>query len=88
MMMHRALKIVSLNVKGLADNMKRRETFRWLKKKTNVSIFFLQEVNCSIETKNIWANEWGYTNIFSQYSSSKAGVAILFNNNFEFLSTS
>ena len=34
--------------------------------------------------RNIWANEWGYTNIFSQYSSSKAGVAILFNNNFEF----
>ena len=86
MMTNRVLKICSLNVKGLEDNMIRGETFRRPKKRQNVSILFLQEVHSSSKTKNIWANEWGYRNIFSYYtgSSSKAGVTILFYNNFEF----
>lgn len=75
--------ICSLNVRGLANNMKRRETFRWLKGK-NYSIYFLQEVHGSNETVNFWSSEWGYKTLFSNYSSSRAGVCILFKNNFEF----
>ena len=29
-------------------------------------------------------SEWGYSTIFTTFSSSRAGVAILFNNNFQF----
>ena len=75
--------IGSLNARGLSNNMKRREVFRWLKNK-KYSIFFLQEVHCSKDKETIWSAEWGYTAIFSSLSSASAGVSILFNNNFVF----
>ena len=42
----------------------------------------LQEVHCSEGTTDIRTCEWGYKALFSGCSSSKAGVSILFNNNF------
>ena len=75
--------ICSLNVRGLSNNTKRRETFLWLKKK-KFSIYFLQEVHSTKETEPYWHSEWGYSTIFTTFSSSKAGVAILFNKNFQF----
>ena len=42
----------------------------------------LQEVHCTENTNHIWSSEWGYQTIFSTYASNKAGVCILFNNNF------
>ena len=77
------LTVCSLNVRGLVDNMKRRETFRWLRMK-KLSIFFLQEVHSSSEMENDWANEWGYTAIYGSCSNSRGGVPMLFNNNFNF----
>ena len=47
------------------------------------SIYMLQEVHCSQENSHLWATEWGYKSVFSSFSSSKAGVSILFNNNFD-----
>ena len=75
--------VCSLNVRGLSNNQKRRETFLWLKKK-NFSIYFLQEVHSTRETEICWQSEWGYSTIFTIFSSSRAGVGILFNNNFYF----
>lgn len=75
--------IASLNVRGLGNSAKRRETFHWLKSK-KFSIYLLQEVHCSEETSHLWASEWGYKTLFTSLSSSKAGVSILFNNNFDF----
>ena len=75
--------ICSLNVRGLSNNTKRRETFLWLKKK-KFSIYFLQEVHSTSESEPYWRSEWGYSTIFTTFSSSRAGVAILFNNNFQF----
>ena len=63
--------------------MKRREIFRWLKLK-NFAIYFLQEVHCTQEKENWWTSEWGFSAIFSSFSSASAGTCILFNNNFEF----
>lgn len=42
----------------------------------------LQEVHCSENTTDSWTSEWGYKALFSCCSSRKAGVSILFNNNF------
>ena len=42
----------------------------------------LQEVHCTENTNSMWSAEWGYQTIFSTYESNKAGVCILFNNNF------
>jgi len=42
----------------------------------------LQEAHCTENTRDIWTSEWGYKTLFSCCSSNKAGVGILFNNNF------
>ena len=47
--------------------------------------FFLQEVHCTKETCDLWQNEWGYKAFFSCENSRRAGVAILFKNNFDFV---
>ena len=57
--------------------------FNWLRAKKQ-SIYILQEVHCSQDTTDIWTCEWGYKALFSCCSSNKAGVGILFNNNFNF----
>lgn len=44
----------------------------------------LQEVHCSEITIPVWLAEWGYKTIFSCCTSAKGGVAILFNNTFDF----
>ena len=72
-----------MNVRGLSNDVKRRETFNWLRNKKH-SVYFLQEVHSSSETEKLWLAEWGYTGLFSSLSSSRAGVCILFNNNFAF----
>ena len=43
----------------------------------------LQEVHCSQENTYLSATELRYKSLFSSFSSSKAGVNILFNNNFD-----
>ena len=73
-----------MNVKGLSGESKRRETFNWLRGK-NFQVFFLQEVHCINEKCDLWQNEWGYKALFGCDSSRKAGVAILFKNNFHFV---
>jgi len=67
----------------MGNNKKRRETFQWLRK-INYSIYMLQEVHCTEKSFETWAAEWGYTALFSGLATNKAGVAILFNNNFTF----
>ena len=77
------LKICSLNARGLSNPEKRRETFGWLRDK-KYSVYFLQEAHSTKDTEGFWLAEWGYKGIFSSRSSSRAGVCILFNNNFFF----
>ena len=77
------LTVCLLNVKGIGDMLKQRQMFRWLRNK-KYSIYFLQEVHGTTKTNKHWANEWGYKAIFSNCSSSRGGVCILFNNTFSF----
>lgn len=42
----------------------------------------IQEAHCTENKSNIWRAEWGYQAFFSSCTSAKAGVGILFNNNF------
>jgi len=77
------LKIYSLNVRGLGERLKRRETFNWLRAK-QFSIYLLQETHCSENAATTWSSEWGYKTLFSCCSSVSGGVAILFNNDFVF----
>ena len=52
------LVICSLNLRGLSNTLKRRETLRWLRMK-KFSIFFLQEVRCTKVKEPLWSSEWG-----------------------------
>ena len=78
-----SIKIGSLNVRGLGDKNKRREVFLWMKKK-KYQIYFVQETHCTPEKEKLWEAEWESECKFSSYSSTKAGVAILFGNNFDY----
>ena len=40
------LKIRSINVRGLGDQVKRREIFNWLRAK-KYSVYFIQEMHCT-----------------------------------------
>ena len=55
-------------------------------KEKKFAIYFLQEVHCTNETEPYWHSEWGsdstfFYNLLKLY---RAGVAILFNNYFQF----
>ena len=45
----------------------------------------LQEAHFTKENENIIEAEWGFKCIFSNCSSQSCGVALLFNNNFQFV---
>lgn len=57
------------------------QRIQWMKKK--FPIYFLQEIHCSSDTEAYWRFEWGYSAICTNFSSSRAGVGILFSKNFQ-----
>ena len=57
------LSIVSYNVRGLCDTMKRKEVFQFLRDK-NADLYFLQEIHSTPKLENLWRNERGGTIFF------------------------
>lgn len=72
---------MTLNVRGLRDERKRKEVFSYLKD-MKYSIYCIQDFHCTVLCEHKYEKEWGYKCYFSSYSSNSRGVAILFNNNF------
>ena len=81
--MSNSVSIVSVNCQGLHGNQKRRDVFHYLKNKKH-SIYFLQDTHFEEKMERYILSEWGYLGYFSSHASNARGVAILFNNNFEF----
>jgi len=81
--MSKNCKIISLNCRGLQDSKKRKDVFRFLREKKS-SIVCLQDTHFTSKDINYVRSQWGYHAIFSPGKSDSRGVAILFNNNFEF----
>jgi exonuclease III len=77
------LRVGSLNVKGLANDKKRKEIVHWLHGK-NMNIYFLQETHSSNENVNFFQNDWEGRCLFSNKNTASAGVMILFNTNCEY----
>ena len=71
--------MLSLNVRGLGDDKKRREIFRWLKRfhRGRDSITLLQETHSTCEKETLWEQDWGSKIYFSHGTSNARGVAIL-----------
>ena len=72
-----------MNCQGLNNLKKRRDVFHFLRSKA-YCIYFLQDTHFEQKMENYILAEWGYEGYFSSYKSNSRGVAILFNNNFEF----
>ena len=80
------LQLLSLNVRGIRENSKRREIFRWLKRFHNGDncIIMLQETHSSENIESLWESEWGSHIYYSHGSSQARGVAILLPKHFNF----
>ena len=77
------ISIMSMNCRGLADAQKRRDVMHYLKKKKH-SIFCLQDVHFDKELEKKVQIEWGLDCHFCSFKTNARGVAILFNNNFDY----
>ena len=70
------LKVVSLNIRGMGDGVKRRKIFCYLKR-FNGDVCMLQEVHGSQETNQQWEHENGNRIIYSNGDSKSRGIAIV-----------
>ena len=77
------IKIVALNCQGLGIEKKRRDIMLNLRNK-KYSIICLIDTHFAKSQERRIRNEWGYTTFFSSFDTLSRGVAIFFNNNFEF----
>ena len=77
------IKITSLNCQGLGNNDKRKDVLNFLRQK-KYSIYCLQDTHFTERAENYIRAQWGYECFFSSFTSQSRGVAILFNNNFEY----
>lgn len=80
---NKAFKICSFNCNGLNNSNKRKDVFDFLRK-TEANIFCLQETHLKADIENYIQASWGYKVWLSGCDTNKNGVAILFNNNFEY----
>ncbi len=71
------LSLLSLNVRGLKNNVKRKATFLYCKEQ-KVNFFFVQETHSECEDSRFWKLQWGDSAYFSHGTSHSAGVMILF----------
>ena len=69
---------MTLNVRGLRNQIKRRSIFSYLKDQ-NCQFYFLQETYSEPNDEKIWRSEWGGDIFFSHGSTHSKGVCILIN---------
>ena len=70
------IELMSINVRGLGQEQKRRKLFTWLNKQ-RMSIILLQETHSTAEIEKKWKTEWGGDIVFSHGASNARGTAIL-----------
>ena len=76
-------KILSVNCQGLGDSKKRKDVFSYLRQK-QCNIYCLQDTHFTPKLETYIRSEWGFDCYFNSYMSNSRGIAILFNNNFEY----
>ena len=75
--------LISLNVRGLGNCVKRRAIFNWLQNK-KPDVVFLQETYTSVLSEQTWNREWSGPVFYSHGSSNSRGCAILISSNVDF----
>lgn len=77
------ISLLSINCQGLGNFQKRRDIMHFWKQK-KYDILLLQDTHFEKKMEKYITAEWGYQAIFASNNSLSRGVAILFNNTFEF----
>ena len=72
-----------MNCQGLSDMSKRKDVFNYLRQK-KYDIYLIQDVHFSPQELPYIRAMWGYEVFINSFSSQSRGVAILFNNTFEY----
>ena len=75
-MVYQNVKVLSLNVRGLRNQIKRRAIFTYLKRQ-KADIYCLQETYSNELDEKIWQAEWGGKVVFSHGSQHRRGVCML-----------
>ena len=71
----KCISVISLNVRGLRNENKRRSIYNYYRKRAD--ILCLQETHCTDKDEKLWAAEWGGLAFFSNFSSAARGVCVL-----------
>lgn len=69
---------ISINVRGLKNNVKRKAIFLFCKEE-KAEIIFLQETHSQKDDETFWKTQWGDQLFFAHGTSHSAGVLVLFN---------
>ncbi len=69
--------IVSLNVRGMINDVKRNAVFRWLKRH-KFDIVYLQETHSTEELEVKWKNEWSGRSVMAHGNNRSRGCMVLF----------
>jgi len=75
--------LFSMNCQGLANYRTRKDVLNYIRVR-EYKIVCLQDIHVTKDTANLMLNEWGYGGVIAPYTSSARGVAVLFNNKFEY----
>ena len=70
------VKFLTLNVRGLRNQEKRRSIFSYLEKQ-KANIYLLQETFSNPKDERIWSAEWGGQIFYSHGSEHSKGVCVL-----------
>ena len=82
------IELVSLNVRGLRDKLKRLTLFRHFKKHYKNAIIMLQETHSQPDDEIQWKREWEGDIRFGHFASDSRGVCTLFPPGYDFQITS
>ena len=82
--MNNHIQILSMNVRGIFSNTKKRsDVFNWVKAR-RISIVCFQETHSTKDVAVKWEDEWGSKCFFSHGDSKSVGVSVMFRNGFDF----
>ena len=72
--------LISLNVRGIRERVKRKNIFEWCKMKGG-DIVFLQETYSTLDVEGSWETEWGGPIFFSHGTNHSRGTLVLISPN-------
>ena len=69
---------MSINARGIANDIKRRAIFEHHRK--NADVLIIQETHSTPDVETVWQNEWGGKVIFAHGTNAARGIALFCRN--------